>query len=764
MNKLETYFQTDYQAMERELHSIREMIDQSLKTYIHIAKKIVSEGSEEYSWPYVVNSNLEITPSDTYSYSTNSMIISTLLYALGKNKNTYFYIDSDKNFFNTSEIEFERETLSKFIEKLFKELESIRRASKGLPRKKKFEVVSRTYGTNDPMTLLWISNIFDYECKNNISDELKRKYDKFKSVMSCRSEYLKRNNFKIEFTDGYTQNETSFIPLRSLHLIKSIQSKIETKELLKTFEATLHRHLSYSTIPDARFDPAELVFSLEGSLLINGHEALSTETIRSVLSALDKAQQNVASWRPVNPLFASKQGLVFMPLSVEVANSLLRSHNILQSSNQCADLLHEFSRMLSRYCHWLRAHKVEFKDAEATLYGWESEHIGSKGKIDLWQTSEITLFLMSFSIMLERQIRVDSLLASGLSVYSPPQGEITVKAWDEKKNEKEPLIDLASASKYSIYDRIKDDFIQPRIQKEKKPCYSFLLYGPPGTGKTALAKDIADVLQYNLITVTPSDFIAGGESEVESRAKAIFKCLELQKNAVILFDEIDQFLLDRDSEEYKKQTSIFQFMTPGMLPKFNNLRAKENCIFIIATNYAERIDPAIKRTGRLDKHYPLMPPSFSRRKKIIEAQIRKKGTPFESSDISSYSSKIDTFAGRMKLFTYNEICSIIHSVLRSQQTWESVDAFLDKCIKTVNSGDCAIRLKSYGERCLSKISDKKVLKPDEQWPLVEMLLLGALNSQGKMQKLSKKMETYDLWFDEHEFKEQFTAKYKKMSL
>jgi len=120
------------------------------------------------------------------------------------------------------------------------------------------------------------------------------------------------------------------------------------------------------------------------------------------------------------------------------------------------------------------------------------------------------------------------------------------------------------------------------------------------------------------ITVTVSDFLGDGGANVESRAKAIFQTLEHQRRAVILFDEIDSFLLDRDSEFYKKQDSLFQFLTPGMLPKFNNLRSAERCIFIVATNYDNRIDPAIKRTGRIDKRYLLPLPDSKRRELTLK--------------------------------------------------------------------------------------------------------------------------------------------------
>ena len=105
---------------------------------------------------------------------------------------------------------------------------------------------------------------------------------------------------------------------------------------------------------------------------------------------------------------------------------------------------------------------------------------------------------------------------------------------------------------------------------------------------------------------------------VEARAKAVFQMLEAQEQAIILFDEIDAFLLDRDSKFYRDQETLFQFITPGMLTKINDLRKARRSIFIIATNYANRIDPAIKRVGRIDHRILLLPPNLARRKAMIE--------------------------------------------------------------------------------------------------------------------------------------------------
>ena len=62
---------------------------------------------------------------------------------------------------------------------------------------------------------------------------------------------------------------------------------------------------------------------------------------------------------------------------------------------------------------------------------------------------------------------------------------------------------------------------------------------------------------------------------------------------------------------------MFQFMTPSMLVKIKDLRTKEKSIFIIATNYEERIDSAIKRSGRIDLKYLINPPNLIQRKAIL---------------------------------------------------------------------------------------------------------------------------------------------------
>ena len=131
-----------------------------------------------------------------------------------------------------------------------------------------------------------------------------------------------------------------------------------------------------------------------------------------------------------------------------------------------------------------------------------------------------------------------------------------------------------------------------------------------------------------------------------------------ESEVIVLFDEIDRLLLDRDSKPYRDQGDLFQFMTPGMLTKLNSLRKSKRVVFIIATNYAERIDPALKRGGRIDDHFLLLPPDSSRRKAILQQLIKKKMSQTLDDDNALQIAK------RTPLWTYNEYLALVEIATR----------------------------------------------------------------------------------------------------
>ena len=365
-----------------------------------------------------------------------------------------------------------------------------------------------------------------------------------------------------------------------------------------------------------------MVFALEGVLQLDP-EALSDNTVASWFRTLEESQARNPYWRPVMPFLGDSQGMVLFPVSVEISNSLLRSYEILERAKRPTHRA-TLEALLRRYAQWLEA-RIERRPYGARedryAIGWHSEHVNQPGLIHLWETSQVLLFLVHYWSLLQRKIAAEGLSHAGLRLRELEKSDRINDYWED-----EPLVKLARVkagsstgsgapgahADYAVLAKIRDNFI------DKGKPRSLLLYGPPGTGKTTVAEQMAVELRWPLLIITVSDFLAGGAAEVEARAKGVFQVLQEQQDIIILFDEIDQFLLDRGSQAYREQQgTIFQFLTPGMLTKFQDLRDKKRSIFIVATNYEDRIDSAIKRQGRIDDRLLLSLPDKARRREFL---------------------------------------------------------------------------------------------------------------------------------------------------
>lgn len=145
-----------------------------------------------------------------------------------------------------------------------------------------------------------------------------------------------------------------------------------------------------------------------------------------------------------------------------------------------------------------------------------------------------------------------------------------------------------------------------------------ILYGPPGCGKTFIVRKLAEELGYNFFEVKHSDlatpYIHGSVSNIGKT----FAIAKQNAPAVLFFDEISGLVPDRkylhESSSHKEE-EIDEF-----LMQLND--AADNKILVVgATNYIDRIDPAILRPGRFDKKIYVSVPDFEARKSLFKVGL-----------------------------------------------------------------------------------------------------------------------------------------------
>ena len=154
------------------------------------------------------------------------------------------------------------------------------------------------------------------------------------------------------------------------------------------------------------------------------------------------------------------------------------------------------------------------------------------------------------------------------------------------------------------------------------PPNGMLLYGPPGCGKTFFAEKFAEEAGFNFMLIKASDLASTYVHGSQEKIAALFKQAEEKAPAIICFDEFDALVPVRSgdtSQHYASEVNEF-------LSQLNNCSHRQ--IFVIATsNRPDKIDPAVLRTGRIDKQIYVPLPDFQARHDMFLHHL--KGRPVE---------------------------------------------------------------------------------------------------------------------------------------
>lgn len=143
-----------------------------------------------------------------------------------------------------------------------------------------------------------------------------------------------------------------------------------------------------------------------------------------------------------------------------------------------------------------------------------------------------------------------------------------------------------------------------------------LLSGPPGTGKTTFAKALCNTLQVPMLATSVAQWLEPGYlGDVLKCMSAAFQTAGKHKPAILFVDEIDG--IGRRGDSSRHYAEYWDSVINRALELLDGVGKSEGVIVVGATNHPDKIDPALRRSGRLERHIVIPQPDGAALTRIL---------------------------------------------------------------------------------------------------------------------------------------------------
>ncbi len=265
--------------------------------------------------------------------------------------------------------------------------------------------------------------------------------------------------------------------------------------------------------------------------------------------------------------------------------------------------------------------------------------ISTKGKITKVTKEQFENFKKEF-LENEPLFLVDSEeCLSNIMKDASLSAQTPVATKDGKTTQKEPEAKKTGFEKVAGMKKLKqilnDEVIEPLKNPEFYAQYGLgaangiLLYGPPGCGKTFVAKALAEETGRYFVEISMGNIGSSYQNQTVQNLKDKFQEAIENAPSMVFLDEVEAIAPSREGLS-GHQTEVNERVNE-LLTQLNNC-ADKGIFVICASNEPQKIDAAVKRSGRMDKRVLVDTPDDESRKEMFKmflGDIDKKTKRFD---------------------------------------------------------------------------------------------------------------------------------------
>jgi len=255
-----------------------------------------------------------------------------------------------------------------------------------------------------------------------------------------------------------------------------------------------------------------------------------------------------------------------------------------------------------------------------------------KGKCAVIKTStRQTVFLPLIGLIDPSKLKPGDLIGVNKDSFLildtlPAEYDSRVKAMEVDEKPTEDYNDIGGLDKQ--IEELVEAIVLPMTHADRfkklgiKPPKGCLMYGPPGTGKTLLARACAAQTNSTYLKLAGPQLVQMFIGDGARLVRDAFALAKEKSPAIIFIDEIDAIGTKRFDSEKSGDREVQRTMLE-LLNQLDGFSSDQRIKVIAATNRIDILDPALLRSGRLDRKIEFPRPNEEARARILQIHSRK---------------------------------------------------------------------------------------------------------------------------------------------